>query len=426
MIYLQRRTCVFATVCLYLPAQPRDRIETGMSRRINTRTGRRSLEHRKAPHWHVIEKGLAVGYYRPKAGAGTWWARALLGGAYRVSALGSADDHAEADGTTVLNWSQAQANARAWAKGAGGEALTVATAVYIDDLRARKGGRAAGEVRGRLGKHLLPVLGTRQLAKLTTRDLRQWRNGLVRTDSDAEAVRRSRDTANRVLTMAKAAFNLAFKGGRVADDLAWRRVEPFEAVSQPRKVVLGEAELQRLADACGPGLRELVLVGALTGARLGELTSAAVRDFDTAAAVLVVRGKTGERPIHLPPAAVAVLRRLASGKRPDGYLLTTAAGEPWTKSLHKRPFAAAVARTGLDPATVFYSLRHSWITRALGAGVPVKSVADHCGTSMAMLQRYYAKAIKSDLERYATKAAPALDVTGEAVAKVVPLTGGRR
>jgi integrase len=90
--------------------------------------------------------------------------------------------------------------------------------------------------------------------------------------------------------------------------------------------------------------------------------------------------------------------------------------------LHTRPFAAAVDRAGLDPATVFYSLRHSWISRAL-ATVPPQAVADHCGTSIAMLQRYYAKHFPGDQQRYAAMAAPALEIT-PAAAKVVPLRTG--
>ena len=117
----------------------------------------------------------------------------------------------------------------------------------------------------------------------------------------------------------------------------------------------------------------------------------------------IVNGKTGERPIHL-------LRQMASGKRAQNYLLTTATGTRWTTSLHTRPFAAAVARAGLDPATVFYSLRHTWISRALASGVPVKAVGDHCGTSIAMLQRYYAKFLPGDQQRYATMTAPTLEI----------------
>ena len=73
------------------------------------------------------------------------------------------------------------------------------------------------------------------------RRLTAWRNGLVDLDGDEDDVRRSRDTANRVLTMARAAFNLAFNTGKVTDDRAWRRVKAFHGVGEARKVILGEA-----------------------------------------------------------------------------------------------------------------------------------------------------------------------------------------
>jgi integrase len=392
--------------------------------KIDTRTARGKLTHRKAPYWHVLEPGLAVGYHRPKSGAGAWWVRALIDGTHRMAALGTADDLADGAG---LNWKQAQAAARDWLKqqttSVSAEApLTVTAAIenYAADLRARKGERPAQELLGRMRRHLLPVLGERQLTELTTAELTSWRNSLSDLDGDEDDFRRSRDTANRLLTMARGAFNHAFSTGRVADDRAWRRVKPFHDVGEARKVILSESEIQRLIDACEPGLRELVALGAMTGARLGELTTAKVRDLDQGAAKLVVRGKTGARPITLPPAAVTLCARLVAGKRPSEHLLTTAREFPWTASLHARPFAAAVAKAGLDPETVFYSLRHSYISRALVAGVPTKAVADHCGTSIAMLQRYYAKFIPTDMARYAEMAAPAISVDAPA-AKVVPL-----
>ena len=84
--------------------------------------------------------------------------------------------------------------------------------------------------------------------------------------------------------------------------------------------------------------------------------------------------------------------------------------------------AAAVKKAGLDPETTLYALRHSYITRALKAGVPVKAVADQCGTSIAMIQRYYAKFIPSDLAEYAKRAAPKLRT--DAGQKVVALRPG--
>jgi integrase len=210
--------------------------------------------------------------------------------------------------------------------------------------------------------------------------------------------------------MARAAFNLAFGAGRVTDDRAWRRVRAFKGVGQARKVILNDAEIQRLVDACGPGLRELVLIGAWTGARLGELTSRRVRDFDPADATLTVSGKTGERVIHLDPQSTSILRQLASGKRADGYLLSNEDGKRWTANGHTKKFATAVALAGLDPAATFYALRHSYISRALASGVPIGAVATHCGTSARMIEIHYAKWVSSDQRRFAAMAAPPLRV----------------
>jgi integrase len=396
--------------------------------RIETRSARLRLAGRKEPYWQTIERGLAVGYYRARrGGAGTWSARVLLEGRYKLEALATADDHTDADGETVLDWRQVQAAARAWAaKQTGNGPCTVKTACqdYVADLRARKGERAAKEADGRLKKHLLLVLGERRLADLTAAELTAWRNSLVadEDEEDEDKVRRSRDTANRLLSFVKAALNLARNSGRVADDSAWRTVKPFQGVGAARKIILSDAELQRLVDACGPGLRELVLLGAWTGARSGELAGARVRDFDRDEATLHVTGKTGSRDVYLAPPALALAKRLASGKRPADPLVTTAAGGPWTKSLHYRPFGEAVATAGLDDATTFYSLRHTFISRALKALVPVKAVADQCGTSMAMIERHYAKFIPSDLASYAAAAAPTIQVT--ATGKVAPIRHG--
>jgi integrase len=232
---------------------------------------------------------------------------------------------------------------------------------------------------------------------------------MVRGDDD-ESRRKSRDSANRVLTILKAALNSAFRDGLVADDRAWRRVSAFVGVGEARKVILSDLELQTLIGVCPPGLRELVAAGAWTGARLGELTGARVRDLDTGAATLRVSGKTGGREIHLTPEVLALCRELASAKRPDMDLFTTAEGTRWTRSFHTRRFAAAIAAAGLDPDATFYALRHSYISRALKAGVPVKAVADHCGTSLMMIQNHYSKFIAEDRRRYAVLAAPPLQL----------------
>lgn len=383
---------------------------------LANRSQRLKLAARKEPYWTVLERGLSLGYYRSPRGAGAWWARTLLEAKYRIEALGTADDHEDADGERYLDFGQAQRAARAWADrqtGAGPLTVRKACESHSDALRAAKGEKAAYHARSVINRHIEPKLGDRRVADLTADDVRRWHHGLVKLagdDVDEEDERRSRDTANRILTVLKAALNRAFADGLVKDDRAWRAVRAFKAVGEARQIVLTLDEIQRLVDSCGPGLQELVAAGAYTGARLGELTSAKVRDFDPKGRTLQVRGKTGRRVVHLDAGAVALLTRMAKGRRGDDPLLRTAEGGPWTASLHLRPVAAAVASARLDPATTYYALRHSYITHALNSGVPLKAVADHCGTSVVMISRNYAKVLTGHQARYAAMAAPTIEL----------------
>jgi len=221
---------------------------------IEARSRRLRLEARKEPYWCTIERGLSVGYHRPASGAGAWWVRVLTNPKptrYRFAALAHADDHADADGRAILDWRQAQAAARAWAAkqtGAGPLSVEKVCERYVVDLRARKGDRAATGAEQKIEKHVKSLLGSKLAADLTAEDLRSWHSGMVHGNDD-EARRRSRDSANRVLGILKAALNLAFHDGLAADDRAWRRVGAFKGVGEARKVILGPAELQRLIDA---------------------------------------------------------------------------------------------------------------------------------------------------------------------------------
>ena len=345
---------------------------------------------------------------------------------FRHAKLGLADDHQDADAERILSWPQAQTAAQLWAKAqTGSTPLTIAKACanYVADLRARKGEKAARGVAGRIAKHVSPALGAKLVSKLATGELRSWHQGMVRGHDESEERRRqSRDSANRMLAILKAALNRAFNDGLAADDRPWRRVKPFRGVAAARKVILSPADLQKLVDVCESGLRELVLAGALVGARLGELTSAQVRDLDIDAATLTLRGKTGVREVHLNESMLALCREMANGKKPADLLFMTAEGGAWTESLHKRPFKEAVQLAGVDPAATFYALRHAYISNALVAGVQAKAVADHCGTSLPMIERNYAKFIPEDRKRYADIGAPKLRIGDDAgERKVVPL-----
>jgi hypothetical protein len=64
-------------------------------------------------------------------------------------------------------------------------------------------------------------------------------------DASPEAVRRRRSTANRVLTILKAALNHAHREGRCASNDAWRRVRAFREADAARLRYLSDDEARR-------------------------------------------------------------------------------------------------------------------------------------------------------------------------------------
>jgi hypothetical protein len=92
----------------------------------------------------------------------------------------------------------------------GADPLTVRAAAetYLQWLSA-KSPRTAADTRGRLNKHFLPRFGGRLITSLTKTMLDGWLASMVAKSDDPERIRRSKDSANRVLTMVKALLNHA-------------------------------------------------------------------------------------------------------------------------------------------------------------------------------------------------------------------------
>ena len=212
----------------------------------------RSWRPRGKPYWRALDHELHVGY-RKSAQFGRWVARRYFGNQqYLTETIGTADDHADADGVAVLDWWQAQVKAREWRAAAERAAagteepaapVTVADVVreYLDWTEKHRQADHSARVALHGQAHILPALGKLKVAKLTTERLRKWHEGLaeqparLRTrpgekqrhreqNGDPDAVRARRATANRNLTVLKAALNHAWQGGEITgSDEAWRK-----------------------------------------------------------------------------------------------------------------------------------------------------------------------------------------------------------
>jgi integrase len=411
--------------------------------KLDTRASRQRLRKRREPYWRSISGGLAVGYRRGVKG-GSWIARHYSAEhGRRYQSIGTADDIADADGEHVLSSAQAQEAARRWfaqlARHDRGEVRSGPYTVqecleeYLTWLQGhRKTGSDAGY---RVKTHIASKLGDIQCNRLTTAEIQKWLRDLANSPArlrskkdakkpnfrelvkgDGEAIRRRRASANRTLTVFKAALNRAWREGKVSSDDAWRRVEPFEEADAARVRYLTVAEAKRLLNACDPDFRRLAQAALATGARYGELATVRASDFNPDSGTIHVRtSKSGKgRHIVLNGEGAALFKSLAAGKPGDALLLVKADGLPWNKSHQARPMAAACKRAKIKPSASFHILRHTWASLAVMAGAPLMVVARNLGhADTRMVERHYGHLAPSYIADAIRAAAPKFGIKPE-------------
>ena len=387
---------------------------------LDNRSARGRLTARKKPYWRLIDQGCHLGYYKGKRG-GTWTARYFLGaGRYAEQKLGTADDTRDADGLDVLSFKQAQSAARNWfseqartAAGLGQDSgpYTVADAIrnYLTWMEGEQK-KSTKDARTRAEALILPSLGAIEVKKLTPDQIRAWRKGLVEapprlrtrkgaeqqyrdTNGDPEAARRRQATANRTLTILKAALNHAWAENKVSSRDAWQRIKPFENVDVARVNYLKKDQITRLVNACDPGFRPMVQAALLTGCRYGELAALRVADFnpDEGGTVHVRQSKSGKpRHVVLTAEGQNFFETVTAGRDSNGLMFPRPDGGTWARTQQQRPMREASKRAQISPPANFHSLRHTYASLLVIAKVPMIVIAENLGhADTRMCEKHY-------------------------------------
>jgi integrase len=427
---------------------------TARNSSLETRTARTRLRIRRTPYFAKIAKGLRLGYYRGSI-AGSWIARCYRGaGIYATEAIGVADDTLDADGVKVLDYWQAQEHARRWgerqrliAEGMVREGTyTVADAVkdYLAEIAAEKRPTSVRNAKYIFDASILPDLGTVQLEKLTADRLTRWRNKLatqpkrVRTKwtatepatrevADDEDARRARKaSANRILTMLKAALNRAFQAGRASSDSAWRKVKPFRRVDEAVVRYLSVAEARRLVSASPKDFRNMVQAALLTGCRYSELARLRCDDFNADSGTLAIRLSKGKiRHVVLTDEGKAAFAGWTADRAHSDNVFLRADGGVWGKSHQKRPLDEASSRAGILPWVNFHILRHTHGSHLAMSGVPMGVVAAQLGhADTRMTEKHYAHLAPSYVAQAIRANFPVLGLADGAA--VIPLRRAKK
>jgi integrase len=391
---------------------------------LDSRDARSKLKARGKPYWRSIGRGLHIGYRKGQTG-GVWVVRRYIGKQqYAVETFAITDDREEANGTTVLDFWQAQEVARGHRPGIRGVyTVKQAIAAYIEHLGDKP---SAYDAKLRLNAFALPAFGNKAVKELEAGEIRKWHRQIARlparkrtkyghqqayrrTDfNDPEDVRKRQTSANRCLSWLKAALNHAWAEKRatgVESRDEWMRVKPFEGVDVARARYLSPAECKRLLNACEGDFRTLVHAALLTGARYGELARLRVGDFNNEAGTLHVRKSKANKDRHivLTDEGRFFFAQLSAGRLASDLLL----GREWKKANQSDPMKAACKRAKIEPAVGFHQLRHTWASLSAMNGVPLFVIAKALGHSdTRMVEKHYGHLSQSYVAEAIRKGAP--------------------
>lgn len=232
-------------------------------------------------------------------------------------------------------------------------------------------------------KKFCEAFGHRRAESLKPFEVNDWVDSLAVSDS----------TKAQVVAMLKAGFAWGKREG-------YYPLSPLAAVRY-RKVarrerMLSQQEVDKVIAASRPRWQEFFTVLYLTGMRpqseAAQLT-AEMLDRERKRAILVKhknRRKTGRpRVIYFSQAAWEIIERLAE-KHPTGPLFRNKLNRPLCSRAMEEYLKAACERAGVKrfPA---YTLRHYFLSTALGRGVPIEVLAQLCGNSPNIIRQNYAK-----------------------------------
>lgn len=225
---------------------------------------------------------------------------------------------------------------------------------------------------------LCAVFGSKRLNEISPFGVEQFK--ATRKDAGyADA------TVNRELACLKNFFNMAIKWDWTRDNPV-RQVRLFRE-NNARLRWLSREEEDELVKHSDQRLKTLVLAAADTGFRSGELRSVRWQDVDFARGTVAVAScytKNGDpRTNPLTQRLAQALRewKTAAGDSADGLVFGP---QRWRKA-----FESAKKLAGLGKDVVFHSLRHTYISRLVMAGVDIRTVQELAGhRTITMTMRY--------------------------------------
>lgn len=256
----------------------------------------------------------------------------------------------------------------------------------------------AADYRQHFRAHILPRFKDTNLADIKTRDLRQFQAELIGKGLALKTVRNIIDASFRAMYRdARIELGGPLEGKDPFIDLQWTRLprerpDPFTAEERDRII---EWYIEN-----DPFYYALVAWQFYTGMRPSETFGLTWRDIDLEAgavsinksrnrnAIGATKTANAERIIRIDDALVKLLKLLPSRALEIPNVFVGKRGLPMSKKWAEHFWKGPLEKLGIRHRK-FYATRHTFITEAISRGENPVAVAQHCGTSVAMIEKDY-------------------------------------
>lgn len=183
-----------------------------------------------------------------------------------------------------------------------------------------------------------------------------------------------------------------------------KQCDPYQAHDLPKippkhldeSTLPTDDEIQRLFDYASPEMADLITFYLETGCRTSEAFAIAPKHVSLRSrSVTLADHKTGQstgrlRTIILTPKALKIVERRMKGCKPDDTIFKTQTGKKWSLNNFLMAFGSLRSRARVRETITPYSFRHLWASDAVQTGVDLPTIARMMGSSVAVVERYYA------------------------------------
>jgi site-specific recombinase XerD len=203
-------------------------------------------------------------------------------------------------------------------------------------------------------------------------------------------------------------FNQAVCGLRFLYEVTLQRpweVRHIPFGKRPKKlpVVLSDEEASRLFECLeNPKHRAVLLTCYAAGLRLREATHLKIAHIDGTRGQLHITGAKGSKERFVPasPRLLGELREYWKLQRPGNYLFPGRTPDrPLSSPTIQKAMKLGIAQAGIKKAATPHTLRHSWATAMLEAGVDLLTISKLLGHSSFVTTMIYLHVRRQHFER---------------------------